>query len=77
MAYAGVMVDHLANATFKITFPPSLVSNTLEETEKKWIKKYFYRLNVYFSEPTIQTHKQVISFSFTDLLSTVGGVLGQ
>ena len=41
-----------------------------------WIKKYFYRLNVYFSKPTVEIHRQVISFSLTDLWSSVGGVVG-
>ncbi len=72
----GILTDYFTNATFEVTFEPSVLSDTFDETEKKWIRKYFYRLNVYFTEPTIEMHKQVISFSFTDLLSSVGGVLG-
>ncbi len=75
-AMYGILTDYFTNATFEVTFEPSMLSDTFEETEKKWIQKYFYRLNVYFTEPTIEMHKQVISFSFTDLLSSVGGVLG-
>ncbi len=75
-AMEGKPVGKFENVTFKITIPPCLVSGTLKETEAKWIKKFFYRLNVYFSEPTIESHKQVISLSLTDLLSSVGGVLG-
>ncbi len=67
---------NIENATYKISFPPPHVGKTLLQTEYKWIKRYFYRLNIYFSEPTIESHKQVISFSFTDLMSSVGGVLG-
>ncbi len=75
-ALAGKNPNQIKNSTFKISFPPSHKAGSLEETESKWIKKYFYRLNVYFSEPTIESHKQVISLSFTDLMSSVGGVLG-
>ena len=50
--------------------------NDVAQSENEWIKKYFYRLNVYFSAPTIEVHRQVISMSVTDLLSSVGGVTG-
>ncbi len=75
-AINGVLVDYYSNATFKITMDPTLKSSTIEEAEHKWISEYFYRLNVYFAEPTVEIHKQVVSLSTTDLLSNVGGVLG-
>ena len=75
-AINGVYVDYFSNATYKIIMDPSLKSSTIEEAEHKWISEYFYRLNVYFAEPTVEIHKQVVSLSTTDLLSNVGGVLG-
>ncbi len=65
-----VDLEQFDNATFDFE------TTNLGETEEEWIRKYFYRLNIYFSKPTISRHRQVISFSVTDLLSSVGGVLG-
>ncbi len=62
--------DHLMNSSLKIEI------GNMNSIKDDWIKKYFYRLNIYFSKPTIEMHEQVISFSLTDLLSSVGGVLG-
>ncbi len=60
----------------KITFDPSIISEDIKETKAKWIQKYFNRLNVYFTKSTIEKHRQIPTFGFTDLFSNVGGVLG-
>ena len=61
--------DLLTNSSLKIEI------GAVSSLEDDWIKKYFYRLNIYFSKPTIEMHTQVISFSLTDLLSSIGGVM--
>ncbi len=60
----------LDNISYKID------TSVIAQNENEWIKTYFYRLNIYFSSPTIEMHRQVISFSMADLLSSVGGVTG-
>ncbi len=33
--------------------------NSLQKLHKSWVKNSFYRLNVYFSEPSVEQHTQV------------------
>ncbi len=48
----------------------------LADLNAKWVKDSFYRLNVYFRQSTVEQHTQVASFSFADMWSGVGGILG-
>ncbi len=50
--------------------------SNLGAAQHKWVKDSFYRLNVYWSEASIEVHRQVLSYSLADLLSGTGGVLG-
>ena len=50
--------------------------SSLNELKKTWVKESFYRLNVYFRQLAVELHTQVPSFSFADMWSSVGGILG-
>ncbi len=62
--------DMFNNATMEMT------TSNFGDSEEEWVNQYFYRLNIYFSVPTIEMHQQVASFGVTDLLSSVGGLMG-
>ncbi len=57
---------------------PAVYTNlsSLKEAETKWVKDTFYRLNVYFQDQIVELHQQVLSQSFADLWSSIGGVCG-
>ncbi len=49
---------------------------TMQDAEIKWVQSSFYRLNVYFKDPIVEVHTQVLDSSFADLCSGIGGSLG-
>ncbi len=49
---------------------------SLQDAEIKWVQNSFYRLNVYFKDPVVEVHTQVLDSSFADLCSGIGGSLG-
>ena len=49
---------------------------TVDELNTKWVKESFYRLNIYFRQSTVEQHSQIPSFTFADLWSGIGGILG-
>ena len=67
----------LEDISLEFDIPEALLHTTsITELQSKWIDGYFYRLNIYFSDPYVTVYKQVPSFSFGDFWSGVGGVLG-
>ena len=69
--------DILDNVSVSLYVPESLLeAQSVVELQRNWVQDSFYRLNVYFSEPFIISHRHVPSFSFDDFCSGVGGVLG-
>ncbi len=49
---------------------------TLAELKAKWVKESFYHVNIYFHQTSVEQHIQEPSFSFPDLCSSIGGILG-
>ncbi len=49
---------------------------TVSELNAKWIKESFYQVNIYFHQTAVEQHVQEPSFSFPDLCSSIGGILG-
>ncbi len=75
----GVQTDFdlIFHATVDPDIDPSLKKlNSFKEALKVWVHGYFYRLNIFFKQRKTEVHRQMVSFSITDLLSSVGGVLG-
>ena len=67
----------LENKTFMPSIKLSHVSlQTIAEAEERWVTETFYRLNVYFKDPTVEVHRQVLNYSPADLWSGVGGCVG-
>ncbi len=50
--------------------------SSMKDAEIKWVQNSFYRLNVYFRDPVIEVHTQILNHPFTDLCSGIGGCLG-
>ncbi len=48
----------------------------LKELNAKFVKDSFYRVNIYFSQTSVEQHVQEPSFSFPDFWSSIGGILG-
>ncbi len=62
---------------YEMDVPISYYSmKTAEELNAKWVKESFYRVNIYFRQSAVQQHSQLASFSFADLWSNIGGILG-
>ncbi len=66
----------LANATFKTQLNSYLLNKTFDEALAKWIRKSFYRVNIFFQKSTIEYHSQVVRYSSADLFAAAGGVCG-
>ncbi len=49
---------------------------TLKELHSKWVRESFYHVNIYFRQMSVEQHVQEPSFSFPDLCSSIGGILG-
>ena len=49
---------------------------TIDELNAKWVKDSFYRVNIYFRQSSVEQNSQVPNFSFADLCSSIGGILG-
>ena len=49
---------------------------TVSELNAKWVKESFYQVNIYFHQTAVEQHVQEPSFSFPDLCSSIGGILG-
>ncbi len=67
------------NETYKYQMhDPDMYADMTEANyiKSRWVWDSFYRLNVYFRESTVEQHIQVASFSFADLWSGIGGILG-
>ena len=56
--------------------PQHLNLSSIEQAEIKWVRDNFYRVNIYFKDPVVQVHKQVLDYSATDFCSALGGILG-
>ncbi len=70
-------IDLLNTFRYMVDVPTSYYRvKTVEELNNKWVKESFYRLNIYFRQSTVEQHSQVPSFTFADLWSGVGGILG-
>ena len=50
--------------------------NNFDEAMEYWVQNYFYRLNIYFKQGSVEKHQQVVAFSFIDLCSAFGGIAG-
>ncbi len=50
--------------------------SSVEQAEIKWVKDSFYKLNIYFKEPVVQIHRQVLDYGPADFWSALGGILG-
>ncbi len=74
----GLSVDDiLKNITIKAELNPSHKAlMSFNEARIKWVRDCFYRLNIYFKQPLVEVHAQVLNYSFADLWSGVGGVCG-
>ncbi len=69
--------DYLDRYFYTMDIPEKYYSmSSLNELKKTWVKESFYRLNVYFRQIAVEQHTQVASFSFADMWSGVGGILG-
>ena len=40
--------------------------SSVEQAEIKWVQDSFQRLNIYFKEPVVQVHRQVLDYSAAD-----------
>ncbi len=62
---------------YEIDVPMSYYNmKTIEELNAKWVQESFYRVNIYFRQSAVEQHSQKASFTFPDLWSNVGGILG-
>ncbi len=69
--------DFLDVFRYEMDVPKTYYSvSNIADLNTKWVKDSFYRLNVYFRQSTVEEHTQVASFSFADLWSGIGGILG-
>ncbi len=50
--------------------------SSVEQAEIKWVQESFYKLNIYFKEPVVQIHRQVLDYGLADFWSALGGILG-
>ncbi len=50
--------------------------SSIEQAEIRWVRDSFYRLNVYFREPVVEVHTQVLNYNLADLAAGCGGILG-
>ncbi len=50
--------------------------NSVDEAQEKWVQDSFYRVNIYFKQPIVEVHKQILNSNMADLWSAVGGILG-
>ncbi len=70
-------IEIFKNATLKVNIDEAIIkSGSFKAAQQQWLDKYFYRLNIYFRVKSTEHHEQVISMSYTDFLSSAGGVLG-
>lgn len=73
----GSYRDYFEDKYFHLDIPKIYKNlSSLQEAETRWVKDTFYRLNVYFQEEIVEVHQQVLSQSFTDLWSAIGGACG-
>ena len=49
---------------------------SLEEAKRKWVQDTFYRVNIYFKQPVVEVHKQILNSDMADLWSAIGGIVG-
>ena len=56
--------------------PEHLNLNSYVEAIEKWMQDSFYRVNIYFKQPIVEVHKQILNSNMADLWSGVGGILG-
>ncbi len=56
--------------------PRHINLTSVKEAEIKWVQDSFHRLNIYFKEPVVQVHRQVLDYSAADFWSSLGGILG-
>ncbi len=56
--------------------PQHLNLSSVEEAEIKWVQDSFYRVNIYFKEPVVQVHRQLLDYGLADFWSALGGILG-
>ncbi len=56
--------------------PDYLKLGSLEEARRKWVQETFYRVNIYFKQPVVEVHKQILNSDMADLWSAIGGIVG-
>ncbi len=67
----------LRNKTILPSIKQDLLNlSSIREAEIKWVQDSFYRLNIYFKDPVVEVHKQVLNYSVADLAAGMGGILG-
>ncbi len=50
-----------------------LNQSSLKEAEKRWVRDSFYRVNIYYKQPVVEVHKQILNTDMAALWSAVGG----
>ncbi len=56
--------------------PQHLNLSSFGLAEIKWVQDTFYQVNIYFKDPVIQVHRQVLEYGPEDFGSSLGGILG-
>ena len=67
----------LIHVNFSLSIDNKLTrQKDFDEAMEYWIENYFYRLNIYFKQGTVEKHQQAVAFSLVDFWSGVGGIGG-
>ena len=71
------ILQRLNNTVFTPSIKPDYLKlDSLEEATRKWVQETFYQVNIYFKQPIVEVHKQILNSDMADLWSAIGGVVG-
>ncbi len=53
-----------------------LNAESFDDARIRWVQDTFYRVNIYFKQPIVEVHRQILNSNMADLWSSIGGILG-
>ena len=69
--------EDVLQMNFSLSIDNKLTSQkNFDEAMEYWIENYFYRLNIYFKQGTVEKHQQAVAFSLVDFWWGVGSIGG-